>query len=132
MVTCNQPTCLSAIWNVGTTREDQNDQNSTQGLLVFFGDEYLESSESFNANEDDVASSFNLKNMHQKEVSLIGHNSWYGKDYDHQDPKGIFLIRGHMMAFDLKEAIMDDILRDDHVRLTIFYYFGDISTIMIV
>jgi len=34
------------------------------------------------------------------------------------------------MAFDLREAIMDDILGDDHVDLTILYYPGDISTIM--
>jgi hypothetical protein len=32
--------CLNAIWNVGRVGEDQNDQVSTQGLLVFFGDEY--------------------------------------------------------------------------------------------
>jgi len=67
--------CLSAIRNVGTTGEDQNNQDSTQGLFVFFGDEYNESSESFNANENDVASSLNLKNMRRKGAPLIGRNS---------------------------------------------------------
>jgi hypothetical protein len=31
--------CLSAIWNVGRIREDQNHKVFIQGLLVFFGDE---------------------------------------------------------------------------------------------
>ncbi len=36
------------------------------------------------------------------------------------------------MAFDLQESIMDNILGDNHVGLTIFYYPGDISTIMTI
>jgi hypothetical protein len=34
--------------------------------------------------------------------------------------------------FNLREAIMDDILGDDHVGLTIFYCLGNISTVMTV
>jgi hypothetical protein len=30
-------------------------------------------------------------------------------------------VRGDVMTFDLKKVIMDDILWDDHVNLTIFY-----------
>jgi hypothetical protein len=63
ILTMKKVVCLSAIRNVGTTKEDQNDQDFTQWLLVFYGDEYNESSESFNANGDDVASLFNFKNM---------------------------------------------------------------------
>jgi len=36
------------------------------------------------------------------------------------------------MAFDLKEAILDDILGDNHVGLTILYCSKNISTIMII
>jgi hypothetical protein len=36
------------------------------------------------------------------------------------------------MASDLNEVILDNILKNDHVSLTIFYYLGDISTIMII
>ncbi len=36
------------------------------------------------------------------------------------------------MAFDLREVILDNILKDDHVNLTIFYCLGDISTIMTI
>jgi hypothetical protein len=36
------------------------------------------------------------------------------------------------MAFDAREAIMDDILGHDHVRLTIFYCPRDISVVMAI
>jgi hypothetical protein len=96
------------------------------------GDEYSESSKSFDVNEDDVASLLNLENMSQREAPLKGHNSWWRKECDLQDPEGVFLARGHMMAFDPREAIMDNILEDDHVNLTILYYLKDISTVMTI
>jgi len=46
---------------------------------VFSGGEYNESSESFNANEDDVASLPNLKDMCQREAPPIGHSNWCKK-----------------------------------------------------
>jgi len=98
---------------------------------VFSRDEYNESSESFNANENDVASLFNLKNMCQKEASPIGRSNWHRKDCDIQDLEGVFLAKGHMTAFDSKEAIMDNILGDDHVALTILYYPRNISMLML-
>ncbi len=55
--------CPNVVWNVSTSKEHQNDQVSTSGLPAFSKGEYNESGESFNANEDDVASSFNLENM---------------------------------------------------------------------
>ncbi len=39
------------------------------------------------------------------------------------------LAKGHVIAFNLKEAIMDNILTHDHVNLTIFYCLGDISVV---
>jgi len=48
--------CPSAVWNVNTSREHQNDQVSTEGLPTFLGSEYNESSDFFNTNEDNVAS----------------------------------------------------------------------------
>jgi hypothetical protein len=36
------------------------------------------------------------------------------------------------MAFDTKEAILNNIFGDDYVDLTILYYHGDISTIMTI
>lgn len=90
ILTMKKVACLNAIWNVGTTKKDQNDQDCTQWLLVFYGDEYNESSESFNANGDDVASLFNFKNMCWKKASPIWHSSWHKKDYDLQNPKGVF------------------------------------------
>jgi hypothetical protein len=55
--------CLSVVQNVGTAGKHQNDQVSTQELLVFLGGEYCESSDSFGANENDVASLPNLENL---------------------------------------------------------------------
>jgi hypothetical protein len=62
-LTTKKVVCSSAVQNVGTSREHQNDLIFTQGLLKFSKGEYNESNEFFNANEDDVASLFNLKDM---------------------------------------------------------------------
>jgi hypothetical protein len=125
--------CLSVIWNVNIVGEDQNDQDSTRGLPILFRSAYnIGSSESLSAHEDDVASSPNLEDMRQKEVLPIGRSSWCKKECDLQDPKGVFFVKGHVMAIDPKEVILKDILGDDHVSLTIIYYIEDISTIMII
>ncbi len=55
--------CSSAVRNVSTFGKHQNDQVSTEKLPTCFGGEYNESSESFSANEDDVASLPNLEDM---------------------------------------------------------------------
>jgi hypothetical protein len=62
-LTMKKVICPSAIQNVGIAGKHQNDQVSTQGLLMFLGVEYSESSESFNVNEGNVASLPNLKDM---------------------------------------------------------------------
>jgi hypothetical protein len=67
-----------------------------------------------------VASLPNLKYIHQKEVLFIRDNSWHGKECDLQDLEGVLLTKGCVTIFDLREAILDNILRDDHVGLTIF------------
>jgi len=124
--------CSNVVQNVSIAREHQNDQVSTQGLLVFLGGEYNESSESFNDNEDNVESLPNLENMCRREAPPIKHSSWCKKKCDLQDLDGVFFVRGCVMASDLREVILDNILGDDHVSLTIFYYLGDISTIMTI
>jgi hypothetical protein len=67
--------CSSAIQNVSTTKEDQNDKVSTQGLPMFLGDEYNESSESLSDNEDIVASLLNFEDMRQREALPIRRSS---------------------------------------------------------
>jgi hypothetical protein len=94
--------------------------------------EYTESSESFSANENNVASSPNLEDMHKKEVLPIGHSNWHGNEYKLLDPKGIFLVKSCVMAYNLNDAILDDILGHDHVSLTIIYSPRNISMIMII
>jgi len=56
--------CFSAVRNVGIVKKHQNDQVSTQELLVFSRGEYNERSEFLGANEDNVASSPNLEDLH--------------------------------------------------------------------
>ncbi len=63
------------VQNVSTTKEDQNDQVSTQGLPMFSRDEYNESSESLSDNEDIVASLLNFEDMHQREALPIRRSS---------------------------------------------------------
>jgi len=70
--------------------------------------------------------------MHRRKASPIGHNSWHGKECNVQNLESVFLTRGHVMAFNPKEVILDDILGDDHFGLTILYYLGDISKLMTI
>ncbi len=51
-----------------------------QKAPCIFRGEYNENNESLNVNEVDVASSYNLKDMHRREVSPIGHSSWHGNE----------------------------------------------------
>ncbi len=67
---------LSAVQNVRITREHQNDQVFTQGLPMFLGGEYNESSEFLSVNESNVESLPNLKDMCRKEVLPIGCSNW--------------------------------------------------------
>jgi hypothetical protein len=83
--------CLNDVQGVGIFGENQNDQVSTQGLLAFLKGEYNESNESLNVSEDDVASSPNLKDMGQTEVSLIGCSSWCRKECDLLNLEGVSL-----------------------------------------
>ncbi len=80
-----------------------------------------------------MANSPNLKDMRRKEAPPIRHNNWHRKECDFLDLEGVFLVRGHVIIiFDPKESILDNILRDDHVNLTILYYLGNISMIMTI
>jgi hypothetical protein len=46
--------------------------------------------------------------------------------------EGVFFAKGLVMASDPRETILDDIFGHDHVDLTIFYYLGNIFTIMTI
>ncbi len=99
---------------------------------MFSRGEYNESNEFFIANEDDVASLLNLKDMRQKEVSPIGCSNWCGKECNLLDPEGVNFARDCVTTFDPREVILDNILGHDHANLTILYYPEDISSIMII
>ncbi len=79
-----------------------------------------------------MVSSSNLQDMCQKEASLIGCRIWHRTERDLQDLEGVFLAKRHMMASNLREAILDNILGDDDVNLTIVYCPGNISIVMII
>jgi hypothetical protein len=83
------------------------------------GGEYSESSESFGTNEDNVASSPNLKDFCWGEAPPIGRNNWHEKECNFLDPKSVFLAKSYVMAFDPRKAILDVILGDDVVGLII-------------
>jgi hypothetical protein len=109
----------NGVQNVGITKDHQNDQVFTQGLLAFLGGYYSESSESFNTNEKNMASLPNLKDICQGKAPLIGHNNWHEKECDLLDLEGVFLVKSHVMALDPRKVIMDVILGDDHVGFII-------------
>jgi hypothetical protein len=62
----------------------------------------------------------------------IGHSSWCIRECDLLDLEGDFLSKGCVMAFNMKETILDDILGHDLVGLTILHCSGNISIIMII
>jgi hypothetical protein len=62
----------------------------------------------------------------------MGSSSWHEKKCDPQDYEGVFVVGGQAMASDPREAILDNILGDDHVGLTVLYCFRDISVIMTI
>jgi hypothetical protein len=123
--------CPSAVRNVNTSREHQNDQVCTKGLPTFLGGQYSESSDFFNTNEDNVASLPNLEDMCQKEAPPIGLSSWRGNECNFLNLEGVFFAKGCVMTCNPRETILDNILGHDHVGLTILYYPGGISMIMI-
>ncbi len=59
-------------------------------------------------------------------------SSWHGKECDLLDLEGVFLVKGHVTASNPRKAIMDDILGQDHVDLTIYYYTRNISMVMTI
>jgi hypothetical protein len=62
----------------------------------------------------------------------IRRSSWHIKECDFLDPEGDFLVRGCVMAFNMRKAILDDILGHDLVGLTILYCPGNISPVMTI
>jgi hypothetical protein len=84
---------------------------------------YNESSESFGTNEDNVATSPNLKDICRGEAPPIGRNNWHEKECNLLDLEGVSLARSRVMAFDLRKAILDVILGDDDVGLIILETF---------
>jgi len=75
-LTTKRVVCLSAIQNVSTSGEHQNDELSIEGFLTFLGGEYNTYSESLNVNEGDVASLPNLRDMRRKDFPPIRRNNW--------------------------------------------------------
>lgn len=59
---------------------------------MILGGDYNKSNESLNVNENNVASSPNLEDMHRKEALPIGCRSSHGNECNLLDPKGVFLI----------------------------------------
>lgn len=113
--------CSNVFQNVVTSWEHQNDQVFTQGFFVFSGGEYNESNEFLGANEDDVVSLFNLKDMRWREALPIRRSSWHRKECNFQHPDNVIFVRGCVTTSNSRGAIMDNSFGDDHVSLTIFY-----------
>ncbi len=68
-----------------------------------------------------MASLLNLEDMHQREALPIRCSSWCGRECNLLNLEGVFLVKGHVTVFNLREAILDNIFGHDHVDLTILY-----------
>jgi hypothetical protein len=103
-------------------------------LPMLFVAEFIDNSKSYHdsVNNEEVGSSPNLEDMSFRNISPIRCYGWQGKECGLQDYDGTFVVKGHVMASDLKEVILDDITGEGHIHLTIFYCPRDISTIMTI
>lgn len=84
------------------------------------------------ANENDVASSSNLEDLHRKEPSLIRRSNQLGKECNLFNLEGVSLAKGRVTTYDSREEILDDILGNDQVSLTILYCLKDILVVMTI
>jgi hypothetical protein len=48
-------------------------------------------------------------------------SKWWGVECDLVNDAGVFLAKGHVVACDLHEALLNDQLREKHVRFCILY-----------
>jgi len=129
-LTTKKVVCPHLIQNVGTFRKHHY-QVFTQSFLEFWGVSIAKVA-SLLVNEDNVASLPNLKDMRQTKPPQIRHIIWHGKEFDLLNPEGVLLTKGRVMVSDRKEVILDEILRHDHVSLTILYCLGDILVVMTI
>jgi hypothetical protein len=79
-----------------------------------------------------VASLPNLKDLWQRKALPIERSGWCERKCNLLHLEGVFCAKGRVMASDPREAILDDNFGHDHVDLTIFYYIGNILTIMTI
>ncbi len=56
---------------------------------------------------------------------------WWGVECELMDDVGLFIVNGHVIACDPKEAVFDNQLGEDHVGVNILYCPNNISMIMI-
>ncbi len=70
--------------------------------------------------------------MCQRKASLIRCSSWHGQECNLLNPKGVFLVEGHVKVSNPREAILDNIFGHDHVDLTILCCPRDISMVMTI
>jgi len=57
-----------------------------------------------------VASLPNLEDLRQKKALLIGRSGWCERECNLLHLEGVFFAKGHVMASDPREAIMDDMI----------------------
>jgi len=57
---------------------------------------------------------------------------WWGVECELVDDVGLFVTSGHVIACDLREAILDNQFGEDHVSVSILYCPNNISAVMTI
>jgi hypothetical protein len=57
---------------------------------------------------------------------------WQSVECDLADDVGLFIVSGFVIDCDLKEAILDNQLGEDHVKMSILYFLNNVSTVMTI
>ncbi len=59
-------------------------------------------------------------------ISSKGGCAWQGVECELVNDVGLFVVSGHVITSDPREAVLDNQLGEDHVSVSIFYYLNNI------
>ncbi len=62
----------------------------------------------------------NEKERRNFRIASKGRFVWQGAECNLVDDVGFFIVSGYVIACDMKEAVLDNQLSEDHVRMSIF------------
>jgi hypothetical protein len=82
--------------------------------------------------EEEEEQGDNEKERRNSHMPSKGMFVWQGAECDLVDDVGFFIVSGYVIACDLKEAVLNNQLGEDHVKMGILYCINNVSSIMTI